>query len=67
MFETLYKDPATIAKYRCAPLAKERERYLRTVAAWGTVGDVVRRVARTQLALMELLDLPEAEVPVDLS
>ncbi len=67
MFETLYKDPATIAKYRCAPLAKERERYLRTVAAWGTVGDVVRRVSRTQLALMELLNLPDADVPVDLS
>ena len=46
MFETLYKDPATIAKYRRAPLLEERERYLRVVVALDAVGDVVRRVAR---------------------
>ena len=66
MFETLYKDPATIARYRRAPLAEERERYLNAVAAWGAVGDIVRRVARSQLVLIELLNLPDADVPVDL-
>ena len=64
MFELLYKDPATIEKYRLAPLLEERERYLRVVVASGTVGDVVRRVARAQLLFMELLNLPDAEVPV---
>ena len=67
MFETLYKDPATIARYRCAPLAEERERYLSAVLAWGAAGDIARRVARTQLALMELLDLPDADIPVRLT
>ena len=65
MFDTIYKDPATIARYRRAPLAEERERYLNAVAARGAVGDVVRRVARTQLVVMELLNLPDADVPVD--
>ena len=64
MFETLYKDPATIAKYRRAPLLAERERYLRVVVALGVVGDVVRRVARAQLLLIELLNLPDADIPI---
>jgi len=67
MFELLYKDPATIEKYRLAPLLEERERYLRVVIASGAVGDVVRRVARAQLLLMELLNLPDAEIPVGLA
>ena len=45
MFETLYKDPATIAKYRLAPLLEDRERYLRAVLASGAVVEVARRVA----------------------
>ena len=59
MFEILYKDPATIERYRLAPLLEDRERYLCAVVASGVVGDVARRVARTQLAdicLKELLD-----------
>ena len=67
MFELLYKDPATIAKYRLAPLLEERERYLRVVVASGAVGDVVRRVARAQLLLVELLNLPDADIPVRLA
>ena len=64
MFETLYKDPATIERYRLAPLLEERERYLCAVLASGVVGDVARRVARTQLALMVLLSLPDADIPI---
>ena len=64
MFETLYKDPATIARYRLAPLLEERQRYLCAVVASGVVGDVARRVARTQLALMDVLNLPDADIPV---
>ena len=64
MFETLYKDPATIERYRLAPLLEERERYLCAVLSSGVVGDVARRVARTQLALMDLLSLPDADVPI---
>ena len=67
MFETLYKDPATIARYRLAPLLEDRERYLRSVVASGVVGDIARRVARTQLVLMELLNLPEADIPIRLA
>ena len=64
MFEILYKDPATIEKYRLAPLLEDRERYLFAVVASGVVGEVVRRVARTQLAHMDLLNLPDADIPV---
>ena len=64
MFEILYKDLATIERYRLAPLLEERERCLCAVVASGLVGDVARRVARTQLALMDLLNLPDADVPV---
>ena len=67
MFEILYKDPATIERYRLAPLLEERERYLRVVVASGAVGDVVRRVARAQLLFMELLNLPDADIPVGLA
>ena len=67
MFETLYKDPATIARYRHAPLLEERERYLRVVVASGAVGEVVRRVARAQLLLIQLLNLPDADIPVRLA
>ena len=44
MFEILYKDPATIERYRLAPLLEDRERYLCAVVASGVVGDVARRV-----------------------
>ena len=64
MFETLYKDPATIERYRVAPLLEERERYLCAVLASGVVGDVARRVARSQLALMDVLSLPDADIPI---
>ena len=67
MFETLYKDPATIAKYQHAPLLEKRVRYLRWVVASGAVVEVARRVARAQLALMELLYLPDADVPIPLA
>ncbi|MDE0101821.1 MAG: tyrosine-type recombinase/integrase [Bryobacterales bacterium] len=67
MFENLYKDPATIAKYRRAPLFEDRERYLRSVVASGAVVEVARRVARAQLVLMELLSLPDADIPIRLA
>ena len=50
-----------------SPLLEDRERYLRAVVASGVVGDIARRVARTQLALMELLNLPDADIPVRLA
>ena len=67
MFEILYKDPATIERYRLAPLLEDRERYLSAVVASGVVGDVARRVARAQLALMDLLNLPDADIPLGLA
>ena len=67
MFEDLYKDPATITKYQRAPLLEGRERYLRSVVASGAVVDIARRVARIQLVLMELLNLPDADIPIRLA
>ena len=67
MFENLYKDPATIAKYQLAPLLEDRERYLRSVVASGVVVEIARRVARSQLVLMELLNLPDADIPIRLA
>ena len=67
MFENLYKDPATIAKYQRAPLLEDRERYLRSVVDSGADGEVARRVARAQLVLMELLSLPDADIPIRLT
>ena len=64
MFEVLYKSPATIERYRLAPLLEDRERYLYAVVASGVVGEVARRVARAQLVLMDLLSLPDADLPV---
>ena len=49
MFEILYKDPATIERYRLAPLLEDRERYLCAVVASGVMGDVVRRVCGASL------------------
>ena len=66
MFEVLYKDPATIERYRLAPLVEERERYLRVVVASGVINEIARRVARTQLVLMDLLNLPQADLPISL-
>ncbi len=67
MFEILYKDPATIERYRLAPLLEDRERYLCAVVASGVVCDVAHRVVRTQLALTDLLNLPDADIPVALA
>ncbi len=67
MFEFLYKDPATIERYKLAPLLEDRERYLCAVVASGVVGDVARRVARAQLVLVDLLNLPDADIPVGLA
>ena len=67
MFEKLYKNPATITKYRCASLLEEREQYLRFIVASGMAGDVVRRVVRTQIALAALLNLPDADIPIRLA
>lgn len=64
MFETLYKDPAAIKRYRLARLLEDRERYLCAVLASGAVAEVARRVARAQLALMDLLNLPDTNVSV---
>ena len=57
MFEILYKDPATIERYRLAPLLEDRERYLCAVVASGVVGDVARRVLFRRLFRERLIGL----------
>ena len=64
MFEKLYKDPATITRHRSAPLPDERERYLRALSVSGAAVGTMRRAACAQLALVDLLDLADADIPV---
>ena len=67
MFEQLYSDPGTVARYRAAPLADERQRFLRHCADFGTSTDNLCRLARCQLALVDLLDLRAGGERVPLS
>ena len=61
MFERLFKDPATIERYRVAPLAEQRLRYLQHLAASGTKRSTLCTVAAEQLWVIRLLDLKECD------
>lgn len=61
MFEELFTLPSTIERYRTAPLAGDRERYLRYLQDFGTRYLTVRRVAQDQLSLVCLLNLKEGD------
>ena len=61
MFEDLFIDRGTIARYRCAPLLEERLSYLRHCAETGVRPCTLRRIAARQTSLVHLLDLREAE------
>ena len=61
MFEDLFIDGATIARYRGAPLLEERLGYLRHRAQEGARPLTLRRIAAAQIRLIRLLDLREGE------
>ena len=56
MFESLFARPSAIARYRCAPLLKERLCYL---AHWQQIGikpETLREIAFHQLVFVRALD-----------
>ena len=61
MFEDLFIDRGAIARYRAAPLLRERLSYLRHRAREGARPLTLRRIAATQLTLIRFLDLHEGE------
>ena len=60
MFEDLFIDPRTIARYRSTPLLAERLSYLEHCAREGARRRTLREVAAHQTRLVHLLDLREA-------
>ena len=61
MFEALFIDRDTIARYRCEPLLEERLSYLRHCAQQGTRPLTLRTIAAAQVTLIRLLDLSARE------
>ena len=73
MFEALFIDRGTIARYRCEPLLEERLSSLRYCAQEGARPLTRRMIAAAQITLIRLLDLragervsvPRIEAPAD--
>ena len=61
MFEDLFIDGGTIARYRCEPLLEERLSYLRHCAQEGARPNPLRTIAAAQITLIRLLDLRAGE------
>lgn len=57
MFEELFKELSTMERYKAAPLAEERLRYLKHRAESGTTSATLERIASSQLRLVGLLPL----------
>src|SRR3954470_24349004 len=53
--------PHTTEKYRAAPLAAQRERYLVHLKATGARRSTLRKCANDQLSLVRLLDLKDSD------
>lgn len=61
MFEELFAIPAFVKKYRAAPLAEPRARYLRHLKELGACRTTLRKSANNQLSLVRLLDMREGD------
>lgn len=59
MFEVLLSRPSAIARYRSAPLLKERLRYLAHCEQIGIKPETLRRIATHQLNLVRVLHLQD--------
>ena len=53
--------PRTAEKYRAAPFAEQRERYLVHLKATGAKRSTLRKCANDQLSLVRLLDLKDGD------
>ena len=61
MFEKLFKEPSTVNRYRAAPLAEHRLRYLQHLAEAGVKPGTLRTMACDQVRAVRLLDLREGD------
>jgi integrase/recombinase XerD len=61
MLESLFTRPSAIARYRSAPLLKERLRYLAHCAQIGIKLETLRKIAFNQLNLVRALDLQDGD------
>lgn len=57
MFAHLFKRPNAVERYRTAPLAESRLRYLQHCAEGGATQRTLRKIAAYQLILLDYLDL----------
>ena len=61
MFEELFTQSRTIERYRAAPLAEYRQRYLKHVRGSGAKRGTLQKLAGDQLHLLHLLNMKERE------
>ena len=66
MFEQLFLTASTVERYRTAPLAGERLRYLTHWLRLGAKRTTLRKIACNQVAIVRLLDLRAGSGTVDL-
>lgn len=62
MFETLFKQPAVLARYRQGPLPEAREQFLRQCAENGYSPSMLQKIAWIQLSIAHRLDIDHGKV-----
>ncbi|MCK4305585.1 MAG: tyrosine-type recombinase/integrase [Candidatus Eisenbacteria sp.] len=62
MFETLFKRPTVLARYREGPLSDARERFLEQCAAGGYSRSMLQKIAWVLLALADRIDIAHDKV-----
>lgn len=62
MFETLFKQPAVLARYRQGPLLEAREQFLRQCAKNGYSSSMLQKIAWIQLSLAHRLNFNHGKV-----
>lgn len=62
MFDSLFKQPAVLARYRQGPLLEAREQFLRQCAGNGYSRSMLQKIAWIQLSLAHRLELDHGKV-----
>ena len=62
MFETLFKQPAVLARYRESPLAEARQRFVEDCAKQGYARSTLRKIAWVLLAVAPCIDIAHGKV-----
>lgn len=62
MFETLFKRPTVLARYRKGPLAEVRERFLEQCAKHGYSRPMLHKIAWIQLSIANRIDIDHGKV-----